>query len=43
MNQPGPPRWIRYFRDEAQGLLFPPAVCGQLRAHLNEAMRLADK
>ena len=42
MNQPGPPRWIKYFRDEAQGLLFLPTVCEQLRAHLNEALRLAD-
>jgi hypothetical protein len=41
MRQPGPPYWLKYYRDESQAGLFPSAVCRELRALLDEAARAA--
>ena len=41
MRQPGPPYWLKYYRDEAQAGLFPPTVCRELRGLLDEAARTA--
>jgi len=41
MRQPGPPYWLKYYRDESQAGLFPPAVCLELRGLLDEAARAA--
>lgn len=38
MEQPGDPRWIKYFRDEAALALFPPEVCRELGGLLGEAL-----
>jgi hypothetical protein len=37
MSQPGPAFWLKFYRQEDQALLFPPAVCGELRALLDKA------
>jgi hypothetical protein len=39
MRQPGPPYWLKYYRDEAQAGLFPSTVCQELRGLLKEAAR----
>ncbi len=41
MGQPGPPFWLKFYRQEDQALLFPPETCVRLRAMLDEAGRLA--
>ena len=41
MRQPGPPYWLKYYRDESQAGVFPSAVCRELRGLLDEAARLA--
>ncbi len=42
MAQPGPPWWIKYYRQQDQTLLFPPEVCRELRAMLDEASSIAE-
>ncbi|HQF39925.1 MAG TPA: DUF4838 domain-containing protein [Opitutaceae bacterium] len=42
MAQPGPPWWIKYYQQQDQVLLFPPAVCAELRGLLDEAREMAD-
>ena len=41
MAQEGPPWWIKFFRQQDQVLLFPPEVCRELRALLDEAAAVA--
>ncbi|HVS54485.1 MAG TPA: DUF4838 domain-containing protein [Opitutaceae bacterium] len=40
-GQPRPAYWIKYYQDEHQAALFPPAVRAELRARLAAAQRLA--
>jgi hypothetical protein len=42
MRQPGPPYWLKHYRNESQADLFPSAVCRELRGLLNEAAQAAD-
>jgi hypothetical protein len=42
MRQPGPPYWLKYYRDQSQADLFPSAVCRELRGLLDEAARAGD-
>ncbi len=42
LKQPIPARWIKYFRDENQVILFPPEVCIKLRSILNDALLQAS-
>jgi hypothetical protein len=42
MRQPGPPYWLKHYRNESQVDLFPSAVCRELRGLLNEAAQAAD-
>jgi hypothetical protein len=42
MAQPGPPWWIKFYQQQDQVLLFPPKVCLELRAILDEAMSIAE-
>ena len=37
MHQPGPSYWLKHYRNESQAVLFPPEVCRELRALLDEA------
>lgn len=37
MDQPGPAYWLKYYRDESQAGLYPPAVRRELRRWLDEA------
>jgi hypothetical protein len=41
MAQPGPPYWLKYYRQDDQALLFPPGVCRELRGFLDAAARAA--
>ena len=41
MTQEGSPNWLKYYQQEDQALLFPPAACRELRALLGEASNLA--
>jgi hypothetical protein len=41
MAQPGPPYWLKYYQQEDQALLFPVAVCQELRALLDQAKSMA--
>ncbi len=41
MNQPGPPYWLKHYRNESQAIIFPAAVCRELRALLEEARQRA--
>lgn len=41
MRQPGPPYWLKHYRNESQADIFPPEVCRELRALLAEAGRAA--
>ena len=41
MNQPGPPYWLKYFRNEDQAALFPSGVCRELRGLLTKAAQEA--
>lgn len=41
MNQPGPPYWLKHYRNESQAIIFPTAVCRELRALLEEARHRA--
>ncbi len=41
LNQPKPAYWLKYFKDEHQYLLFPPAVRRGMQAQLAEAAALA--
>lgn len=41
MRQPGPPYWLKHYRDESQADIFPSAVCRELRTLLDEAGRAA--
>ncbi len=41
LAQPGPPWWIKYYQQQDQVLLFPPAVRAELRALLEEAREKA--
>lgn len=41
LNQPKPSYWIKYYRDDHQYLLFPPAVRAQLRGLLDRALAVA--
>lgn len=40
-EQPKPPAWVKYLKDDDQRRLFPPAVREQLRNHLTEAAAMA--
>jgi hypothetical protein len=42
MRQPGPPYWLKHYRNESQADLFPSAVCRELRGLLDQAGRAAD-
>jgi hypothetical protein len=42
MQQPGPPYWLKHYRNESQAVIFPLGACGGLRAHLDAAARLAE-
>jgi hypothetical protein len=42
MSQPGPPYWLKHYRNESQAALFPPAVCGELHGLLREAAANAN-
>jgi len=41
MTQSGPPFWLKYYQQEDQALLFPPAVCRELRGLLEAATQMA--
>lgn len=41
LRQPGPPYWLKHYRNESQAVVFPPAVTAELRALLDEAGRRA--
>lgn len=41
LNQPRPSYWIKYYNDEHQYLLFPPAVRERLRGQLDRALDTA--
>jgi hypothetical protein len=41
MRQTGAPYWLKLYQQEDQALLFPSAICGELRVLLDEAVRLA--
>lgn len=43
MNQPLPADWIKFFYDSGQAELFPPEVCAELDAYLEQAARLAEE
>lgn len=40
-EQPGSSYWLKHYRNESQAALFPPAVCADLRRHLDRAVRAA--
>jgi hypothetical protein len=40
-EQPGPPLWLRFYNDEDQAWIYPPARRTELRTHLDRAARLA--
>jgi hypothetical protein len=42
MSQPGPPYWLKHFRNESQAIIFSSAVCRGLRRMLGEAALLAQ-
>ncbi|MBC2595627.1 DUF4838 domain-containing protein [Ruficoccus amylovorans] len=42
MDQPPPGRWIKYFTAPSQAELFPPELCRELRACLDDAQALAE-
>jgi hypothetical protein len=42
MRQTGPSYWLKYYRNQSQTALFPPAVCAELRTLLNDAAKQAD-
>lgn len=42
MEQPGPPYWLKHYRNDSQAMLFPSAGCGELRSMLDEARALAS-
>ncbi|PTX92356.1 DUF4838 domain-containing protein [Opitutus sp. ER46] len=37
MQQPGPSYWLKHYRNESQAIVFPAAVCAELRTLLNTA------
>ena len=37
LEQPGPPLWLRFYKDEDQAWIYPPARRAELRAQLNLA------
>lgn len=37
MGQPGPPYWLKHYRNESQAIIFPSEICRQLRGLLNQA------
>jgi hypothetical protein len=41
MAQPGPPYWLKFYRQQDQALLFPPETCRKLRGLLAAAARAA--
>jgi hypothetical protein len=41
-EQPGPALWLRFFKDEDQSWIYPPARRAELRAQLDAAARLAQ-
>jgi hypothetical protein len=41
MTQSGPPFWLKFYQQEDQALLFPPAVCLELRGLLQTATQMA--
>jgi hypothetical protein len=41
LTQPRPGYWDKFYKDDHQAILFPPAVRAELRAHLDHAARLA--
>jgi hypothetical protein len=43
MTQSGPPFWLKYYQQEDQALLFPPAVCRELRVLLEAATQMAKQ
>lgn len=43
LDQPRPAYWLKYFKDEHQHLLFPPAVRRDMRGLLAEAAALAHR
>jgi hypothetical protein len=40
-EQPGPPLWLRFFRDDDQAWIYPPARRGEMRVALDRAAGLA--
>ena len=38
LAQPGPPYWMKHFRNESQAVLFPPAALSALRSELESAL-----
>ncbi|HUG13248.1 MAG TPA: DUF4838 domain-containing protein [Opitutaceae bacterium] len=42
MGQGGEPYWLKFYDGEDQALLFPPAVCAELRASLDRAAAAAE-
>lgn len=41
MRQPGPPYWLKHYRNESQAIVFPSAVCRELRGLLEQAAAVA--
>lgn len=42
MRQPGPPYWLKHYRNESQAVVFPLEACRELRTRLDAAARLAQ-
>lgn len=40
-NQPGPALWLRYFKDDDQAWIYPPAARAELRTQVERAARAA--
>lgn len=43
LGQEGPTFWLKFYRNEHQAVLFPPEVCAELRALLDEAAAVARR
>ena len=43
MGQPGPPYWLKHYRNESQAILFPSDICRQLRGLLNQASQAKEE
>lgn len=42
MAQSGPSYWLKHYRNESQAILFPSAVCRELRSYLDDASARAN-